>query len=170
MVREPGPTALGFAEHEETVGNFVSESAELADLRGMLVAEQEDEEEEDLKELIKDMELSDDEALRLREAIAGIVKAEPEPVPDAEEVQPEPTLASWLASAGFAEHEKTIAAYLSVSSQLPDLSAMADDDMAELVDDMELGGGLRGRVALPCRGGRAERGSGTGRARSGGGP
>ncbi len=85
------------------------------------------------------MELSDDEALRFREAIAGIVKAEPEPEPDAEEAEPEPTLAGWLASVGFAEHEKTIAAYLSVSSQLQDLSMMYDDDMAELVDDMELG-------------------------------
>eukprot|EP01045_Picozoa_sp_COSAG04_P023157 COSAG04_NODE_2711_length_3697_cov_5.529739_6_plen_157_part_00 len=65
--------------------------------------------------------------------------SEPEPEPDAEEPEPEQTLADWLGSVGFAEHEETIAAYLSVSSQLQDLSVMADDDMAELVDDMELG-------------------------------
>eukprot|EP01045_Picozoa_sp_COSAG04_P022192 COSAG04_NODE_2474_length_4061_cov_26.333173_1_plen_121_part_10 len=44
-------TAHGLEEHEDTIGNYVSESTELPDLRGMLVAEQEDEEEEDLKDL-----------------------------------------------------------------------------------------------------------------------
>ena len=69
----PWLTSHGLEEHEDTIGNYVSESTELADLRGMLTSEQEDEEEEDLKDLIKDMELSADEATRFREAIAAIV-------------------------------------------------------------------------------------------------
>ena len=62
----PWLTARGLQEHEDTIGNYVSESTELADLRGMLTSEQEDEDEEDLKDLIKDMEMEDDEAARFR--------------------------------------------------------------------------------------------------------
>ena len=59
----------------------------------MLVAEQEDEEEEDLKDLIKDMELEDDEAAKFRTALGAIVLA-----PSKEEV----------AKAKKAEEEKDI--------------------------------------------------------------
>ena len=47
----PWLTGLGFAEHQATIGNYVSESTELADLRGMLTSEQEDDEEEDGDEI-----------------------------------------------------------------------------------------------------------------------
>eukprot|EP01045_Picozoa_sp_COSAG04_P011391 COSAG04_NODE_733_length_10713_cov_8.864236_1_plen_257_part_10 len=100
----PWLTALGMAQHEETVGNYVSESTELADLRGMLVSEQEDEEEEDLKDLIKDMELEDDEALRFREAIAVIVLA-PSPKEQAEAAA---ETAAEAAAVNKAEAEKDI--------------------------------------------------------------
>ena len=59
-------------EHEELVGGYVSASSALADVLGMLEAEQEDEEEEDLKDLISEMELDEDEAAKFREAIAAL--------------------------------------------------------------------------------------------------
>ena len=68
-----------------------------------------------------DAKLVDGFRLLWREA-GGHWRHHKSPLAVAEEAEPEPTLAGWLASVGFAEHEKTIAAYLSVSSQLQDLS------------------------------------------------
>ena len=53
-------TVLGLEEHADTISGYVSESTALKDLLGMLTAEQEDEDEEDLKDLIKDMEIDGD--------------------------------------------------------------------------------------------------------------
>ena len=83
----PWLSSVGFEEHEELISNYVSESTALADLRRMLEVEQEDEEEEDLKDLVAEMELDAEEAARFRDAIGSIAGPEPEPEP---EPQPEP--------------------------------------------------------------------------------
>ena len=67
-------TGLGLEEHEDVVGGYVSASTALTDVLGMLEAEQEDEEEEDLKDLIGEMELDDAAAAEFRAAIAALKK------------------------------------------------------------------------------------------------
>ena len=65
-------TVLGLEEHADTISGYVSESTALKDLLGMLIAEQEDEDEEDLKDLIKDMEIDVETAATFREAIGKL--------------------------------------------------------------------------------------------------
>ena len=80
----------------ELVENYLSVESQLADLRGMLVAEQEDEEEEDLKDLVAEMELDAEEAARFRAAIGAIAEPEPDPEPEPEpEQEPERTDEAW---------------------------------------------------------------------------
>ena len=59
---------LGLSEHVGTVGSWVSTATPLKDLRRMLELEQEDEEEEDLKDLIGEMELDVEAAAKLNAA------------------------------------------------------------------------------------------------------
>ena len=54
------------------MSGYVSASSALADVLGMLEAEQEDEDEEDLKDLIGEMELEEAEASAFRDAIAEL--------------------------------------------------------------------------------------------------
>eukprot|EP01045_Picozoa_sp_COSAG04_P002091 COSAG04_NODE_73_length_29016_cov_7.345472_25_plen_168_part_00 len=93
----PWLSSVGFADHEELISNYVSESTALADLRRMLEVEQEDEEEEDLKDLVAEMELDAEEAASFRAAIgaiAGPLEPEPEPEPQPKQ-EPERTDEAW---------------------------------------------------------------------------
>ena len=92
-----GPTladwlaGIGLQEHLSLISGYVSSSSQLEDLRGMLVSEQEDEEEEDLKDLIGEMELDEEAAASFRVAVGSIFVAEREPEPRLEpEPEPEP--------------------------------------------------------------------------------
>ena len=53
---------IGLQEHLSLISGYVSTSSQMADLRGMLVSEQEDEEEEDMKDLVGEMELDEEGA------------------------------------------------------------------------------------------------------------
>ena len=81
----------------ELVENYGSESTALADLRRMLEVEQEDEEEEDLKDLIGEMELDAEAAASFRAAIGAIdaTKPEPEPEPEPEAKELETREVAW---------------------------------------------------------------------------
>ena len=90
---------IGLQEHLSLISGYVSSSSQLEDLRGMLVSEQEDEEEEDLKDLVGEMELDEEAATSFRVAVGSIVLAEREPEPEPEpepELEPEPN-APWSA-------------------------------------------------------------------------
>ena len=69
---------IGLQEHLSLISGYVSSSSQLEDLRGMLVAEQEDEEEEDMKDLVSEMELDEEAAASFRLAVGSIVLAVPE--------------------------------------------------------------------------------------------
>ena len=87
---------LRAVEHEELISNYVSESTALADLHRMLEVEQGDDEEEDLKDLVAEMELDAEEAARFRAAIGAIAEPEPDPEPEPEpEQEPERTDEAW---------------------------------------------------------------------------
>ena len=82
--------SIGLQEHLSLISGYVSSSSQLEDLRGMLVSEQEDEEEEDMKDLVGEMELDEAAAASFRVAIGSIEPAkskaqfEPEPEPEPE--------------------------------------------------------------------------------------
>ena len=60
---------IGLQEHLSLISGYVSSSSQLEDLRGMLVAEQEDEEDEDMKDLVGEMELDEEGAASFRVAV-----------------------------------------------------------------------------------------------------
>eukprot|EP01043_Picozoa_sp_COSAG02_P062782 COSAG02_NODE_8747_length_2457_cov_0.967769_3_plen_100_part_00 len=72
---------------KEAISNYVISSTQLADLHGMLVAEQEDGEEEDLKVLVKDMGLEDDEVARFRVAIVELPRVKARVAKEAKEAE-----------------------------------------------------------------------------------
>eukprot|EP01045_Picozoa_sp_COSAG04_P014778 COSAG04_NODE_1124_length_8149_cov_4.403700_5_plen_239_part_00 len=92
---------IGLQDHLSLISGYVSSSSQLEDLRGMLVSEQEDEEEEDLKDLVGEMELDEEGVASFRVAVGSIEPAkskaqfEPEPEPEPE-AEPE-TNAPWSA-------------------------------------------------------------------------
>ena len=100
----------------------------MADLRGMLVAEREDEEEEDLKDLVGEMELDEAAATAFRAAIGAIVlpkKDEPKTEPELEpEPEPEPEPNPWL--------ELLTSLDLAADSELTEAGKTEDDESLKL--------------------------------------
>jgi hypothetical protein len=82
-----GPRSPISRRWKEAISNYVVSSTQLADLHGILVAEQEDDEEEDLKDLVKDMGLEDDEVARFRVAIVELPRVKARVAKEAKEAE-----------------------------------------------------------------------------------